>query len=152
MHSHISYTYCSPPTAIENVTTTTVKSATNGLVIIKGVPGDVTYAVKETKAPAGYNLLMGTKDVTPVVKTAYTQTVTMYLDAEGKVTDTETEETKVVTTDTNVTGVTIVNETGSTLPSTGGIGTTIFYVVGSLLIIGAGIVLVARTRMDKVSR
>lgn len=90
--------------------------------------------------------------MTPVVKTAYTQTVTMYLDAEGKVTDTETEETKVVTTDTNVTGVTIVNETGSTLPSTGGIGTTIFYVVGSLLIIGAGIVLVARKRMDKVSR
>jgi LPXTG-motif cell wall-anchored protein len=38
----------------------------------------------------------------------------------------------------------IVNQSGSVLPSTGGIGTTIFYVLGGLLVVGAGIVLVAR--------
>ncbi len=42
----------------------------------------------------------------------------------------------------------IVNKLGVELPSTGGIGTTIFYVVGALLVIGAGVVLVTRRRMD----
>ncbi len=43
----------------------------------------------------------------------------------------------------------IVNEKGSTLPSTGGIGTTIFYVVGGLLAFGAAVLLITRKRMDK---
>jgi len=42
----------------------------------------------------------------------------------------------------------VVNNAGAVLPSTGGIGTTIFYVIGSLLVIGAGVVLVTRRRMD----
>ena len=41
----------------------------------------------------------------------------------------------------------IENNKGATLPSTGGIGTTIFYIVGSLLVVGAGILLVTRKRM-----
>jgi LPXTG-motif cell wall-anchored protein len=41
----------------------------------------------------------------------------------------------------------ISNSTGYELPSSGGIGTTIFYVLGSLLVLGCGIVLVARRRM-----
>ena len=43
--------------------------------------------------------------------------------------------------------ITITNA-GSVLPSTGGIGTTIFYVVGGLLMVGAGILLVTKKRMD----
>ncbi len=43
---------------------------------------------------------------------------------------------------------TVTNRSGSLLPATGGIGTTIFYVVGALLVIGAGVVLVTRRRMD----
>ena len=42
----------------------------------------------------------------------------------------------------------IPNFSGSLLPSTGGIGTTIFYVVGGILVIGAGILLVAKKRMS----
>lgn len=42
---------------------------------------------------------------------------------------------------------TVVNNPGAELPSTGGIGTTIFYLLGALLVIGCGIVLVARRRM-----
>lgn len=42
----------------------------------------------------------------------------------------------------------IINQSGSLLPSTGGIGTTIFYVVGGILVIGAGILLVAKKRMS----
>ena len=41
----------------------------------------------------------------------------------------------------------VVNNAGSVLPSTGGIGTTIFYIVGAILVIGAGILLVTRRRM-----
>lgn len=41
----------------------------------------------------------------------------------------------------------IINKSGSLLPSTGGIGTTIFYVVGGILVIGAGILLVTKRRM-----
>lgn len=42
----------------------------------------------------------------------------------------------------------ILNQKGSVLPSTGGIGTTIFYILGAILVLGAGIVLVTRRRMS----
>lgn len=42
----------------------------------------------------------------------------------------------------------IVNTKGVELPSTGGIGTTVFYVIGAILVVGAGILLVTRRRMD----
>ena len=42
----------------------------------------------------------------------------------------------------------IINESGAVLPSTGGIGTTIFYVIGAVLVLGAGILLVTRRRMS----
>lgn len=43
---------------------------------------------------------------------------------------------------------TIVNKKGATLPSTGGMGTTIFYVIGAILVIGAGILLITKRRMN----
>lgn len=43
---------------------------------------------------------------------------------------------------------TVTNQSGSVLPSTGGIGTTIFYIIGAILVIGAGVVLVTRRRMN----
>lgn len=42
----------------------------------------------------------------------------------------------------------IVNNSGSELPSTGGIGTTIFYVAGGALVVGAGVLLVSKKRMS----
>ena len=42
----------------------------------------------------------------------------------------------------------IKNQSGAILPSTGGIGTTIFYVIGAMLVVGAGIILVTRRRMS----
>ena len=50
--------------------------------------------------------------------------------------------------ETSTTTVTIENLKGAELPSTGGMGTTIFYVVGAVLVIGAGVVLIARRRMN----
>lgn len=48
----------------------------------------------------------------------------------------------------STTSIDVVNEAGSVLPSTGGIGTTIFYIIGAILVIGAGVVLVTRRRMN----
>ena len=42
----------------------------------------------------------------------------------------------------------IENNSGTILPTTGGIGTTIFYVVGAILVLGAGIILVTKRRMS----
>ena len=50
--------------------------------------------------------------------------------------------------ETSITTVTIKNLKGTELPSTGGMGTTIFYVVGAVLVIGAGVVLISRRRMN----
>ena len=43
---------------------------------------------------------------------------------------------------------TVINKSGAVLPETGGIGTTIFYIIGAILVIGAGVVLVTRRRMS----
>jgi len=43
----------------------------------------------------------------------------------------------------------IENKSGATLPETGGIGTTLFYVIGGLLVVGAGVLLVTKKRMGK---
>ena len=61
-----------------------------------------------------------------------------------------TERTDATTiTDANAT-ISVENQSGTVLPSTGGIGTTIFYIVGGLLAVGAGVVLVSKKRMSKV--
>lgn len=44
---------------------------------------------------------------------------------------------------------TVINKAGSVLPATGGIGTTLFYVVGSVLVIGAAVVLISKRRMTR---
>ena len=49
--------------------------------------------------------------------------------------------------DTGIVNVTVANNQGTTLPETGGIGTTIFFVLGGVLVVGAGILLIVRLRM-----
>ena len=75
-------------------------------------------------------------------------TMTLYYDAEGNLTDTETEETTTVTFDVASAAINIINLTGTELPSTGGIGTTMFYVLGTFLAVSATILLVTKKRMS----
>ena len=82
---------------------------------------DGTYTLEESTVPAGYNQ-------------APNETITI---AANNYTADNLNQTK-----------TIKNETGTVLPSTGGIGTTIFYIIGAILVIGAGVVLVTRRRMN----
>jgi len=112
----------------------------NGLIKIRGLDGDKTYTLTETSNPnPGYNLL-----AEPV-------TLTLKLDSIT-VTNTDADGTSTTTTTSSYDGTTadqfddVQNNKGTLLPSTGGIGTTIFYVVGGILLIGAAIILVSRRR------
>ena len=79
-----------------------------------------TYTLEEKTVPAGYNKL--TDQTIPINATTYDN-------------------------DNLKKSVTVTNKAGAVLPSTGGMGTTIFYVVGAILVIGAGVLLVVRRRM-----
>ena len=110
--------------AAEGFVSATIKA---GKVTIKGLDSG-TYYLEETKAPAGYNVLAERVEV-KIDHANLTATVEGGTYVSG--------------------GVQVINQTGAELPSTGGIGTTIFYVVGGLLVVAAGVLLVTRRRMSK---
>ena len=87
---------------------------------------DGTYYLRETEAPEGYNALAS--------------------DVEAVVTHTTDQNGHPI-------GVTLTktieNQAGTQLPSTGGVGTTIFYVLGGVMVLGAVAVLVARKRVSE---
>ena len=111
---------------------TKLVSGDDGMIAVEGLDAD-TYYLEETKAPGGYNKLAGP------VKVEISHTVT---DAAAHMTHTLKQDT------TNVEEVEIENKSGTELPSTGGIGTTIFYVLGSILVIGAVVLLITKKRMS----
>ena len=130
--------------------TNQIATPDNGVIVVKGVKSD-SYDITEVTAPAGYNKLK--KPVTvKAVKTGNTSThTTVYLDEDGNTTDTKTENTIEVNVNiANIaaTAVVVLNKAGAQLPSTGGMGTTIFYVLGSVLVIGAVVLLVTKKRMS----
>ena len=104
---------------------------TAGQATIKGMDADTTYYLEETVAPAGYNKLTERKAV--------------IIEKENLIAAVETID-NVVTYQEG--GVQVINQTGSVLPGTGGMGTTIFYVIGGVLVLGAVVLLVTRKRMN----
>lgn len=105
-------------------TTITVKG---GKVNIYGLAGK-TYTLTETKAPDGYNKLVTSETVNLAdgSKTHATIVDSVYKDG----------------------GVVVENHAGTVLPSTGGMGTTLFYVVGGGLMVAAVVLLVTKKRME----
>lgn len=105
-------------------TTITVK---NGKVNIYGLAGK-TYTLTETKAPGGYNKLVTpeTVNLTEGSKAHATFGADVYKDG----------------------GVVVKNNAGTVLPSTGGMGTTLFYVIGGGLMVAAVVLLVTKKRME----
>lgn len=128
--------------------TAEIVSPADGVIIIKGVSGQ-KYTLTETVAPQGYNLLTDPKEITPVKTGQATTTTTIYKDADGNIvsekTETTTEE-EITIADLPATAVVIVNTNSALLPSTGGIGTTIFYIVGGILVLGAVVLLITKRR------
>lgn len=118
----------------------------NGELVIKGVDAGI-YKVTEETAPNGYNKLTDPVSVEAVKTGETTTTTTKYIDEEGNISDIETEVAVTYTNkDLSASAAFVVNMTGTTLPSTGGIGTTIFYAAGILLMAGAVFFVVRRKR------
>lgn len=120
----------------------------DGLFKVIGLD-DGTYKLREIQAPDGFNLLPN--DVTVVI-TATTNngqdwTSGMASEALTKLEVTADSQPGTGDVDSGVAGITIENNKGATLPETGGMGTTVFYVLGGILAVGAGVLLVARRRM-----
>ena len=126
----------------------TLVSGDDGLFKVIGLDaGD--YKLKETKAPGGYNLIS-----TPIdfIISATTTNGQKWDGKPGsaltKLEITVNNETTSGNTSTGIVTMNVENKSGSTLPETGGIGTTIFYVVGVILMLGAGVLLVTKKRMS----
>lgn len=131
--------------------TNQITTPESGVIVVKGVKsGD--YEITEVTAPAGYNKLTAPV-IVKAVQTGSTSTHTIvYLDENGNITNTETDKTTKVNVDIDniaATAVVVVNKAGTELPSTGGMGTTIFYVLGAVLVVGAGVLLVTKKRMSQ---
>ena len=116
---------------------------------------DGEYLLVETTTPAGYNSVkpMQFKVEATHVAEADNPTLTSVTGTDSRPSGSTTLAPitlSALTVEGKLSGVTtnVNNESGTVLPSTGGIGTTIFYVIGALLILGAGVVLVTRRRMD----
>lgn len=144
------YAGTDPGTGLTNRITT----PDSGVIVVKGVkPG--SYPITEVTAPAGYNKLTAPVTV-EAVKTSSTSThTTVYLDKDGKVvTDVSAKEIEVKVDIANIaaTAVVVVNKAGTELPSTGGMGTTVFYVLGAVLVLGAVVLLVTKKRMNDANR
>lgn len=106
---------------------------------------DGTYVLKETKTPAGYNSIAD-------IEFTVTAEHDILSDApalkslsgnakSGELEFTSNQEAGSLTTK-------VVNKSGSILPSTGSVGTTLLYVVGTILALAAGILLVTKKRME----
>lgn len=103
----------------------TVVTTVDGVASFEGL-ADGTYYLEETKAPAGYNPLEKPQEIT--------------------VSGSDTDPSKLTTT------AEVENSTGTLLPSTGGMGTTFFYVIGGIFVLASVVLLITRKRMEKVEK
>jgi fimbrial isopeptide formation D2 family protein/LPXTG-motif cell wall-anchored protein len=137
-----------------SITPTELVVNQQGMIYIIGLDSAETLTVTETEAPAGYNKLTSPVTLTTTTYSTETYKLTGYrtFDADGNITaEGETVTGEAVTknlSDLTANVLEIVNNRGTELPSTGGIGTTIFYVLGGLLVVGAAVILVARRKAD----
>lgn len=99
----------------------TMTSNSDSALVLNGLDAG-TYSLEEAKAPDGYNKL--------------TAPVTVTITEDGKVNETANGT------------VYVSNNAGATLPSTGGMGTTLFYVIGGGLMVAAVVLLVTKKRME----
>ena len=111
----------------ETSVATDITTPSNGKFVIQGLDAD-TYYLTETEAPKGYNKLASP------IKVEIKDNGTLKIDGQD------------IIDKVSITQVNVENKTGTLLPSTGGMGTTIIYMAGAILVIASGIVLVSKKR------
>lgn len=109
-----------------------IETKANSALTIKGLKGTTTYYLKEIEAPKGYNEL----------ENAFAFNIAS-ANISSNLSDTSNKWDEGKST-----GIHIINNAGTTLPSTGGMGTTVFYVVGGGLMAVAVVLLVTKKRME----
>lgn len=137
-------TYKGNTVSVTKVETKT--TSTDGTANFKGLDPEKTYYVKETKAPAGYSIN------TDVFKLTGADQKTVESPAQTLTDKNGVEYTKVTTTTTvtDYTGIEVPDTKLSSLPSTGGIGTTIFTIGGcAIMIVAAGLFFATRRKTQK---
>lgn len=139
-------------------TTTSVSTAATGEGSSKSIYAEVnaegylvftglnagTYTLKETKTPEGYNTM---KDMTFTIG-ASQENATANEGGSIKWSVSGVDASSFIPGTNNI-FTKITNLKGNVLPSTGGIGTHIFYIVGGILMVSAGVVLVTKARFKK---
>lgn len=128
-------------TVSKTSTTYTMTTPVDGKISIKGLDDHKEYYLYETKAPDGYNTL------TEPVKFKVNQLRNNAYSTGGNTIITA-PTVKFNDTDSTSVAFSVENNAGTTLPGTGGIGTTIFYVVGGGLMVAAAILLITKKRME----
>ena len=124
---------------------TEITTDSTGKFTLEGLDEDIYY-LTETKEPDGYNKLdepiiiwvkglHGTMTANEGEDIIVEEVVTMTKDEDGDLVE-----------DKAANPVRVLNNSGTRLPSTGGIGTTIFYVVGGVLVLGAVVLLITKRR------
>ena len=112
-----------------------------GHVTIEGLDVD-TYYLREVKQPDGYNKLANDIEVKMTANNNPATTKSEEVVKEGVTTITITYVDG---------GIQVINTTGAELPSTGGFGTFMFILMGTLTVLACGILLTAKLRMSKIS-
>ena len=117
---------------------TTLETSGAGDILIEGLNVG-TYYLEETEAPAGYNKLTEPIEV-KITATPDATGVSETVEYRNQNDSTYTPATNAI--------VKVLNKAGTQLPSTGGIGTTLFYVIGGGLMAVAAVLLVTKKRMN----
>lgn len=133
----------------------TKESETDGSITFEGLDAG-TYTLKEISAPAGY-VVDATEHMVEIAaqyKTgtdeldSYTITIDGATTSSFKVSNTGESDVTIVKTETTILTSLLSNVKATGLPSTGGAGTTMFYVIGIILAAGAAVLLVTKRRMN----
>lgn len=148
------YTVASYNPAADAELGTEMETDANGKLYIIGLEDGVTYSLTETVAPNGYNKLADSVNLSAQVleKEIFAESGTRYYDAKGNLVSEESNSESSKTVEKNLSeldaaALEVENNAGTEMPSTGGIGTTIFYVVGGVMVAGAAIFLLTKRRM-----
>ena len=133
---------------------TTLTSGADGKFVIAGLDAG-SYYLRETKAPAGYNLLKNDISVTITAKLNKDENDPALTELKLSVKE-DKEGAKASESagniDNGIVSTSVENNSGAQLPETGGMGTTLFYVLGGILVLVAIILLVTRKRMSHTEK